>query len=624
MKYSLLVAASLLTCPLWADTARPEKANVLLVLADDLGWQDVKCYDIDEPSPYETPHMDRFAKQGVMFWQGYSPTPVCASTRCAILSGIHAVRAQKTSVRGGTPPAPYDLTGMRMTSPWQRAGLPAKEQTIAEVLKTNGYTTGHSGKWHVNIKPSAKPLPLDAGFDWSRESMGVARDMLPNRVEGFSTNDDKDPWQLDEKNYPKNGIFEDSLTFMAEHKDQPFFLFCAARLVHSPIQTRSKPLLEKYCEKLGIPFPSGPDPMTLEGQQNPYYCAMVEEFDYYFGNLINYLEATDDPRWPGHKLIENTYVILTSDNGGMESLKGDIITDNFPLDGGKIRLAEGGTRVPLIISGPEIPVNEQTQVMANGLDLFPTILSMVGAKAPEGKILDGCDLYPLLTQAPQDSSLVKEQDGSIRDTMMWHFPNSRELNSTIRVGDYKLVRHYDTVNNPRTKGKLNLYKLYETKDGEVKRAGIEELNNLAQAMPEKAKELDTKLSKLLVEMNADYPYFNPNYKDKLPNKEKVATVTSESLVGNTAKISFKENGAKVLRAQLIYTTIGGDANEEWYPSAAEIKDGSITATLPADTTHYVFNLIDENNFLVSYPPLKDQKSYTTKHKYSKDTLSVSR
>ena len=174
----------------------------------------------------------------------------------------------------------------------------------------------------MNIKPKAKPLPNDVGFDWSRESMGVARDMKPNRVKGFSSDAADDPWQLDEKGYPTNEIFDDSLTFMEEHKEQPFFLFCAARLVHSPIQTRSKSLLEKYCKKLGIDFPKGPGPMARPGQQNPYYCAMVEEFDYYVGNLLSYLDATDDPRWPGHKLSENTYIIFTSDNGGMEKLKG--------------------------------------------------------------------------------------------------------------------------------------------------------------------------------------------------------------------------------------------------------------------------------------------------------------
>ena len=624
MNYKLFIAAVLLAGNAFAEDSRPEKPNILLVLADDLGWQDVKCYDIDEPSPYETPHMDKFSKQGVMFWQGYSPTPVCASTRVAILTGTHAARAQKTSVRGGTPPVPYNQSGMRLMAPWHRASLSMEDTTISQVLKANGYVTGHSGKWHVNIKIGAKPQPSDVGFDWSRESMGVARDMIPNRVEGFSSSDPNDQWQIDELGYPKNGIFEDSVTFMSEHKDQPFFLFCAARLVHSPIQTRSKVLLEKYCKKLGIPFPDGPDPMAQKGQKNPYYCAMVEEFDYYFGNLLNYLETTDDPRWPGHKLSENTYVILTSDNGGMEKVKGDVVTDNYPLDGGKIRLEDGGVRVPLIIAGPNIPSNQQTEVMANGLDFFPTILSMTGADLPEDKYLDGSDLYPLLTQEPQDHTLVKAKDGSVRNTMMWHFPHGHAMYSTIRIGDYKLVRNYDFVNNPKVSSELELYQLYDTKDGKPERVDIEESKNLVSVMPQKAKELNDQLTKMLTGMNADYPYFNPAYKSELPYKGKIPNVISETLTDGVAKIIFKENGAKVVSAQLIYTQSGGDQNEEWFLAAASIDGESVVATLPAGTTHYVFNLIDENDYLVSYPLLKDQTYYKGKPLYSEDALSVSR
>ena len=101
---SLVAVSSAQTVVATAQSERPEKPNVVLLLTDDLGLQDVKCYDIDEPSPMETPNIDAFAKKGVMFWQGYSPTPVCSSSRCAILSGNHAARAQKTSILGGAPP----------------------------------------------------------------------------------------------------------------------------------------------------------------------------------------------------------------------------------------------------------------------------------------------------------------------------------------------------------------------------------------------------------------------------------------------------------------------------------------------------------------------------------------
>ncbi|MEP2777524.1 MAG: sulfatase [Luteolibacter sp.] len=622
MKYRILFAAALLAGHAFAEDARPAKPNILLVLADDLGWQDVKAYDIDEPSPYETPNIDGLAKEGVMFWQGYSAAPVCAPSRCAILSGIHPARANKPSVRGGTPPSPYHLTGSRVMEPYQLARLTTVQPTLAEVLQANGYATGHSGKWHVNIKPSAEPLPKDVGFEWSRESMGVARDMVPNRVKGFSTDAPDDQWQLDENNYPKNEILLDAITFMEEKKEQPFFLFYAERLVHSPIQTRSKVLLEKYCKKLGIPFPKNPGPMARPGQQNPYYCAMVEEYDYYVGKLLNYLDETEDPRWPGHTLRENTYIIFTSDNGGMEKLKGDIITDNYPLDGGKIRLEEGGTRVPFIIVGPNIPTGQQTEVMANGLDFFPTILSMTGTNTPENQQLDGSDLYPLLTQSPQDPTLVKDAEGNARDTMMWHFPNSVAMYSTIRVGDFKLVRNYDFINNKSVKSELELYQLYDTRDGNSKRVDIEESKNLVSSMPEKAQELNGKLTELLTSMDASYPHFNPAYQAELPHKETVPSVVSEERDGDTVRATFKENGAKVVHAQLLYTTLGGDPNEEWFLAPAKIEGDTVEATLPKGTTHYLFNIIDENNYLVSYPAVESQLHYKGKLKYSADALSV--
>ena len=112
-----------------AQDTRPAKPNIVLILTDDLGWQDVKCYDIDEPSPYETPNIDALAKKGVMFWQAYSPCPTCAPSRCAIMSGNHAARAQKTHVVGGAPPVPLSKNS-RMMDPWYSGRIPADEFTI--------------------------------------------------------------------------------------------------------------------------------------------------------------------------------------------------------------------------------------------------------------------------------------------------------------------------------------------------------------------------------------------------------------------------------------------------------------------------------------------------------------
>ncbi|MGB2429563.1 MAG: sulfatase [Akkermansiaceae bacterium] len=583
---------------------RPAKPNIILILTDDLGWQDVGCYDIDEPTPMETPHIDALAGKGVQFLQGYSPAPTCAPTRCAIMSGDHPARAQKTHVVGGHPPVPYHPSH-NMMPPWYSGRMPEDTVTLPKLLQKNGYVTGHCGKWHMAIDHHAFPQPKDQGFDWTRSNLGTTKKMTPNRITGFATAEKGDKYRLDEDGITTHQNSLDALQFVDEQKDKPFFLYYATWLVHTPIHTRSKALLDKYCKKLGVePDTENPESWTGEGQTNPFYCAMVEELDTYMGHLFTYLEQTDDPRWPGHKLIENTYIIFTSDNGGMEKTPGEIITDNYPLDRGKISLMEGGTRVPLIITGPGIKAGVKSDVLINGLDFYPTILTLTGTAKPEDKALDGLDLSELLLNDPADPSLVKEADGSTRDTMVWHFPNSVALESTIRVGGYKLVRNYNHVAQRDTEP-FELYELYG-ENGE--RVDIEEAKNLATEMPEKTKELDDKLTAILTEMKASYPYYNPNCKSPLPHKDKVCKVTSHERDGEVVRVEFKEKGAKVVRANLLYTLNGGEKSEEWYRTPAELAGNVATATLPEGTTHYVINLIDENQFLRSYPEFQRPKT----------------
>ena len=617
-----LVALSLSAVMSASAATRPEQPNVILLLTDDLGWQDVKCYDIDEPSPMETPNIDALAKQGVMFWQAYSPAPTCAPTRCAIMSGNHPARAQKTHVVGGGPPTPYNKELHRMMPPWYSGRMPEGERTLARVLQQNGYATGHCGKWHMAINHNAYPQPEDQGFDWTRHNLGTTRRMTPHRLTGFATREEGDPYRLDENGFPYHKNSEDAMEFIDGHADQPFFLYYATWLVHTPIHTRSEELLQKYVDKLGVELPENPNEWKGEGQTNPFYCAMVEELDYYVGRLLKYLDETEDPRWPGHMLSENTYLIFTSDNGGMERHPGEIITDNFPLARGKISAMEGGTRVPLIIRGPGIAANVQSDVMVNGLDFYPTILSLTGIDQPDSKQLDGADLSALLKGDSANVSLVREADGSVRDTMVWHFPNSVALESTIRVGDWKLVRNYDHVGN-RHAPEFELYRLYETKDGQQQRGDIEEANNLAVTMPEKAQALNAKLTQVLTEMKASYPYYNPDFKHPLANKDKVCTILSHAQQGDRVEFTYQEHGAKVQRANLIYTLNGGHVYEEWFRQSATLMPGAkVSAQLPAGTTHYFINLIDENNFLKSYPEVKDMRGKNAKNPYSTDALKV--
>lgn len=597
------------------ETKRPEKPNVVLLLIDDLGWQDVKCYDIDAPSPFETPNIDKLAKDGVLFWQAYSPAPTCSPTRGAILSGKHPARLQRTHVVGGYPPLPDNESSSTLITPWFSGRLATKEKIIPETLKENGYYTGHIGKWHIAVEHNASPTAIEHGFDLSQSDRGVTKN-TPNRLgsEQFATNDLNDPYRLDENGFPKDQNNINALNFLKKaNSDKPFFLYYASWLVHAPIHTRSKALLEKYCKKMNVPYPTDPEKWMVEGQKNPYYAAMVEMMDYYIGQIINHLKTTDDARWPGHKLIENTYLIFTSDNGGMEQIPGEIITDNYPLDKGKINAKEGGIRVPLIISGPRIKAGQQSNVIASGLDFYPTILSWTNSKADKNQVFDGADLSKLLSQNPQDPNLILNQNGNLRNSIIEHFPHAAGMHSTLRLGDFKLIKNYDPRKTP-----LELFQLY---DGGLKRKDIEEMKNLASEMPSKTKEMNLRLEKELKNMEASFPYYNPYSKFEIKNINGIPEPLTFTQEGEQLLMSFKENGNKVIKADLIYTLNGGQKYEEWYRVEATVNNGRVIAALPKGTTHFVFNLIDDHNFLVSYPRLGSPAQYK-KLSYSANAFKV--
>ena len=577
-------------------TERPARSNVVLILTDDLGWQDVHCYDIDGPSPMETPNIDRLATLGVMFWQAYSPAPVCAPSRAAILSGLHPVRGGMTSVAGGVPPSPQSKNARRI-SPFYLARMPRERFTLAEALKASGYRTGHCGKWHISKNHYDYPQPYQHGFEMSAHDRGVQVPMKPSRLAGFATTKSDDPYQLDENGFPFDTPQQAALDFLQTNKAEPFFLYYATWLVHAPIVMRSEALLRKYEAKLGVTLkPEHATTWRTPGQTNPFYCAMVEQLDYYVGQLIHSLETTEDPRWPGHNLMENTYVFFTSDNGGMEGSRNEIYTDNAPLDRGKISLKEGGTRVPFIITGPEIPQAVQSDVMVNGLDLYPTILTLTDSTVPKGKIFDGCDLSVLLKQDPSDPALARTQSGSVRDTMFWHFPQS-ENSSSIRKGDYKLFRQYQSQSIEPTK---SLYKLYTTNQN-ISRDDIEEAKDLSELLPKKTALLNTELSQAIKKMGGREPYFNPTASG-LPGSDQAPQVIRYKQTDNMVVVSYQNNGAAVLYADLIYTPNEG---REWLLSSGESLPDEVIYKIPSGTTHYFINLIDENNFLTIYPPVDD-------------------
>ena len=601
---------TLLVQILAGQSAQPPKPNVLLILVDDLGWQDVGIYDVDEPSPYETPNIDKLARRGVLFKNGYSPSPVCSPSRCAIMSGKHPARTMSTTVASGKPPMPHHPQNS-FISPWCRGGMDTKNVTIAEALKTNGYKTGHVGKWHIAVNHYAFPQPVDEGFDFSSHYAGNAQARgvqsgMPHRLQGFASNQENDPYRLDENGYPRDHVTEEALRFLSKNKQHPTFLYYASWLVHTPIQTRSKQLLEKYCEKLGVPYPEDPKGWTLEGQRNPYYCAMVETLDYYVGRLLEYLEETDDPRWSGHKLIENTYIIFSSDNGGMEGHHNVVFTDNFPLDKGKIHIREGGIRVPFIISGPRAKSGVVSEVVVNGLDFYPTILGWTGTANSAKQILDGSDLGPLLNKDPHDAGMIMDPaTQKPRASMFWHFPNGYCQQSAHLKNGYKLI-----YNHVYERQRVELYQLY---DDSGKRMDWEEVRDLSKEQPGLAREMKDELLGFLKDLDAGMTYYNPTCtRVKMPGAGKVISVIDQQLINRRVRLRYQNNGAELVRARIIYSMNGTEKDSEWFPLDAKIipaqgdKPARVEAKLPPKASHYLYNLVDENNFMVTYPKLNRQ------------------
>ena len=595
------------------------KPNVIIFYVDDLGWQDTEINNLDEPSPWETPNITKLAKDGVNFTNGYSPAPTCAPSRAATLSGLHPAKTGITHVSGGK--IPVSAGRSNYMAPYFPIGLMPKNFTIAEALKMNGYKTGHVGKWHVgslNIQKSTQQ-----GFDFAYESRGAHQGPKKpdNRLTKFATHKKSDAYQLsDEKyapftkdspngiSYPKDMVTEKALEFITKSKEEPFFLYLAHWLVHAPIHTKNKELLQYYSDKLGVDFPKEDIPIKTGGQTNPFYGSMVTTLDWSLGRVVNLLKATDDPRNPGKKLYETTYIIFSSDNGGVEKANGDIVTDNFPLDEGKKYAQEGGIRVPMLIAGPNIPKGKTEDVLINQLDFFPTILNLTNSKIPGeySSNLDGLDISNVLLD---NESVVKNNKGETREDLWWHFPHNQDhqMQSAIRAGDYKLYKNH-------IKGNYELYRLY--KDG--KRADLEEKFDIAKQNPNVVKDLSSRLEKYLTDYNAQFPYKNPsNFKNGADNENvaSIPVIVSDSFDADSRKVSITlEKGKTKVIEPYALVKIANKLKKKkngktgkyrkhdttFIKVPLEVSNNNLeyTFTVPKGVIEYGVILIDENRFMV--------------------------
>ena len=595
MKYSLFFL--FLITSIWSvkgqDIVQP---NIIIFYADDLGWQDTPLNDVGDTVLWETPNMLSLAAEGAKFSQAYAPAPTCAPSRAAMLSGRNIIKTKVTQVSGGQLPGLKAAQAHNKTiGPFYPKRLDVDEITIAEALSPAGYVSSHIGKWHI-AGENGFPEAIHQGFDSQETGRGMHQNM-GDRWTGYATDTIGDPYQIDADGRPFDSVTEDALEFMEDNKSEPFFMYMATWLVHTPIQTRDLALLTYYCDKLGIPVPTEDTDITTGGHTNPYYGAMVGTLDWSLGKVVDYLKVTDDPRHPGKKLFETTYIIFSSDNGASEMDGDEIVTDNFPLDLGKTSSKEGGIRVPLVITGPDIPVNEFDHVVS-GLDFFPTILSLTGTTVDASIFddLDGVDLSPLLKE---EATIIADTNGDERTDLFWHYPNASDekSKSAIRSGKYKLYKKY-------VDSSYEAYQLYND-DGSFN--DVEEFINVINVMPISEKDLMiAKLENWLTDNNAKFPTWNPDYAEPdapLPNQLLVPAVTSVSFNQDnniaTATIANSSGEAAIAIATLLYRENTPAQDDEWFESLATTINGNIiTADVPENATGIVFNMIDENNFLV--------------------------
>ena len=350
---------------------RANQPNIVLILADDLGYGDLACYG---SLRQETPHIDRLATGGVRFTDFHSNGPMCSATRAALLTGCYQQRFGP-EFDGALGPSPRDDNG-----------LPLAAVTIAEVLQQVGYATGMYGKWHLGYRP---PLwPTQQGFD---EFVGLGSGDGDHHTQ-IDRSGQQDWWKNDvirmESAYTTDLITDHSVDFIRRHRKQPFFLYVAHLAIHFPWQGRDdlphRVQGTNYSnDKWGII----PDRHNVA----PHVKAMIEAVDQSVGKIVSALDECG--------LSENTLVVFASDNGGYLQYADSHfnISSNGPLKGQKGEVHEGGHRVPCIARWPgRIPPGRTSAQTVLTMDFFPTFASLAGAKLPTGQQLDGRDIGPLL------------------------------------------------------------------------------------------------------------------------------------------------------------------------------------------------------------------------------------
>lgn len=365
--HALIVLAALCFPALQVSAAPPP--NVVIILADDMGYGDLGCFG--SPS-IRTPHLDRMAAEGMRFTDFYSASEVCTPSRAALLTGRYAIRSGMCGMEGTR----------RVLFPDSKGGLPQTETTLATALRKRGYATAQIGKWHLGIHEGSRPG--DHGFDHSF-GLPYSNDMdgrpdLPRDASG-SAAPPEDGWRVPllrngevvEKPAVQTTLTrrytEEAVRFITDAGSRPFFIYLAHSFPHVPMFASRE---FKGRSRAGI------------------YGDAVEEMDWSVGRILDVLREKN--------LAENTLVFFTSDNGPWLT-KGDQGGSPGPLKEGKGSTWEGGMRVPGIAWMPGMIRPSVTSLQASTLDLFPTALALSGTPADGGQALDGRDISQLLSES---------------------------------------------------------------------------------------------------------------------------------------------------------------------------------------------------------------------------------
>jgi arylsulfatase A-like enzyme len=391
MKRTAFLLAALLTAPVPAA----EKPNVIVVVADDLGYADVGfhgCKDIP------TPHLDALARRGVVCTNGYVTHPFCSPTRAALLAGRYQQRF-------GHENNPAWLPGNR------DVGLPLDQSTLADALRGLGYATGAIGKWHLGAHPSFHPNRR--GFDSYFGMLGGGHQYFNHNT--FKTDPMKarqeyliplvrNETPVEEGEYLTDALGREAAAFVDKNKAKPFFLYLAFNAPHTPLQAPPK-----YLDRV----------KDIKDEKLRTYGAMVCGMDDAVGVLAAKLKE--------HGLTDNTLVVFFSDNGGPVGVTN---CRNTPLRGAKGQVYEGGIRVPFVVSWPGTVKPGRFDHPVSSLDVFPTAFAAGGGDASRNAKLDGADLLPHL-RGESKASLAER-------VLFWRTGGGQ--NFAVRAGTLKLVK----------------------------------------------------------------------------------------------------------------------------------------------------------------------------------------